>query len=132
MDVSLARGAVAAVAIVAFVIVAYLGVVLMAWQELRCIHNQQQRHNGELERLELAHKSIEQGIELIEGNITKCVGDEVRSQEEKLTNLQEALEKNEQEAKEVRQRLDECQLEVVIGREIVRKLTNFNWLKSRK
>ena len=132
MDVSLARVAVAAVAIVAFVIVAYLGVVLMAWQELRCIHNQQQRHNGELERLELAHKSIEQGIELIEGNITKCVGDEVRSQEEKLTNLQEALEKNEQEAKDVRPRLDECQLEVVIGREIVRKLTNFNWLKSRK
>ena len=79
-------------AIVAFVIVAYLGVVLMAWQELRCIHNQQQRHNGELERLELAHKSIEQGIELIESNITKCVGDEVRSQEEKLTNLQGSSE----------------------------------------
>lgn len=46
--------------------------------------------------------------------------------------MQEALEKNEQEAKEVRQRLDECQLEVVMGREIVQKLTNFNWLKSRK
>lgn len=117
---------------VVILVVGYLGLIWITWQELRHTNNLCCTCEKELRDLELAHTSIKQGIELIEENITKCAADEKHTQENKLAYFQKSLEKNERDFQDAERRLKEHQAEVEAGREMLRRLRNFDWLRRHK
>ncbi len=117
---------------VVILVVGYLGLIWMTWRELRHTNSLCCACEKELRDLELAHTSIKQGIELIEENITKCADDEKHTQGNKLAYFQKSLEKNERDFQDAEQRLKEHQAEVEAGKEMLRRLRNFDWLRRHK
>lgn len=126
----LVKVAVVAAVVVAFGIVAYLGIVLVTWRELKILRYQCQKCTKELEQLKLAHRSIEQWTELVKDNIAKCTEDEMDFHEHKLADTQKALKKNEQKTEDAKRRLKEYQLEVEASVEMLHRLKTFAWLRD--
>lgn len=129
MNLLLAKVVIGAVVIL---VVGYLCLIWITWRELRHMRNLCRVDEKELGELELAHTSIKQGIELIEENITKCADDEKHTQGNKLAYFQKSLEKNERDFQDAEQRLKEHQAEVEAGKEMLRRLRNFDWLRRHK
>ena len=130
MNLPLVKVAVVAAIVVAFGIVVYLGIMLLTWRELRFMRSWCQRCTKELDQLEFAHKSIEQGIGLIKDNMAKCAEDETCFHEKKLMDMRKALEKNERKTKDAKQQLERYQLEVEDSAEMLHRLKTFAWLRD--
>lgn len=119
----------AVVIILALLAAVYLSVGVMILRELKYARDKCQKHTKELDQLEFAHGDIVRAIGIIEEAIAGYGADSFR--ERKLAEMQKALEKNRRKTQEAQERLEECQLEVAHGEEILQKWKKFAWLRNR-
>lgn len=133
MNLLLVKVAIALAAVMVFLVMAYLGVMVVCWRGVKHARNKCQEYTKELEQLEFARGSIEQAISLIEDNIAKSSNKaEASHQKKKLMQMQEALKKNRRKAVETQERLRVWQLEVDANQDGLKWLKTFAWLKGKR
>lgn len=133
MNLLLAKVVIALVAVMVFLVVAYLGVMVACWRGIKHARSRCQECTKELEQLEFARGSIEQAISLIEDNIAKSSNKtEASHQKKKLMQMQEALKKNRRKAVETQEHLRVWRLEVDANQDALKWLKTFAWLKGKR